>query len=420
MIARFRGSVFTALLLAGSIRAAGQEPAAAAGSAAAVLSEIDGVIREKFWDADLKGVDWAAGVRKAEHDLARAKDAAERDAIYDRLLAELADSHTFRIAAGALPQRNWSTSGLRIGREGEGYAVKGILPGSSAERAGLRLGDRILAVRGRKYGKERVNFRDLFLALEGAPGAWLDVAWAPVRGGEPTTSRLALTPEEPGETLVWRSARVIRRDGRPYGYARLWGMNAETALAIVDMLLDRGEAMRVKAELSGWAEIEGFLLDVRANSGGYDPNILTTFLRGRWSAGNYYLRSREGRRWVPPVYKPLPVALLVNAATASSAEGLVLQFRQHGIGPIVGEPTAGMATGGAFEHRLSDGSTLWVSAGSIEDAQGRSYEGRGVPPDVFVEDRPAAEAGKEEAIVEAALRALARREPADPRYSRPQ
>ncbi|HTD52981.1 MAG TPA: S41 family peptidase, partial [Thermoanaerobaculia bacterium] len=104
---------------------------------------------------------------------------------------------------------------------------------------------------------------------------------------------------------------------------------------------------------------------------------------------------------------PLPVTLLVNSGTASAGEILALQFRRHGIGPIVGERTAGMASGGAIPHGLPDGSTLWLSLGALEDTQGVSYEGRGVAPDVTVADRPAAASGEEDAVVEAAIKALA-------------
>jgi carboxyl-terminal processing protease len=372
-----------------------------------LLSEIDGLVRENFWDPPLKGIDWTAAVEKAAEELSRAQAASGRDAVYDRLLALLDDSHTFRLPAGALPERDWGTTGLRIGREGRGFAVKGLLPGASAERAGMRIGDRVLAVAGRRYGPERVDFRDLFLRLEGAPGSSVEVRWTPAKGGAERTSRLALSPEPPGDALVWRSARVIRRAGKAYGYARLWGMSSETALALVDLLRDREQIAKIKPELAGWAGIEGFLLDVRANSGGYDPDILTTFLRGRWSSGDYYRRTREGRMLVPPAYASLSVALLVNSATASAAEVLALKFRRHGIGPIVGEPTAGMASAGAFERKLSDGSSLWISTGEVEDEKGISYEGRSVPPDVAVSDLPAAADGGEDAVVEAGLKALA-------------
>ena len=372
-----------------------------------MLAEVDRIVRERFWDPKLNGVDWKTAVERAERELAAARTPAERDAVYDALLAGLKDSHTFRVPAGRIPPRGWGTAGLRIGAQGEGYVITGVIPGSPADRAGLRLADRVLAVDGKPYGRERVSFRDLFFVFEGPVGSTLRVSWARPPEAEPHDTTLTRTLEEPGDALVWKSARVIRRDGKAYGYAHLWGLSAQTALAVVDLLLNREESAGAKPEMKGWEDIEGFLLDVRANSGGYDPNILATFLRGRWSSGDYWLVTRGGRRLTPPEYRPLPVALLVNSGTASAGEMLALQFRRHGIGPIVGERTAGMASGGASAHTLSDGSTLWLSAGSLEDTQGVSYEGRGVAPDVTVADRPRAAAGEEDAVIEAAIRALA-------------
>ena len=398
-------------LLAATLAAAALAAAPETAPLPPVLAEIDRVVRESFWDPNLRGLDWTAEVRKTADELARARDAEARDRAYDRLLAKLDDSHTFRLPAGALPPRGWASSGLRIGRDGDGFAVKGIIPGTPAERAGLALGDRVLAIDRRTYGLEKINFRDLFLTLEGPAGSTVEVRWKPAAGGEERSAQILRAPEQPGDTLVWRSARVIRRGGKAYGYARLWGLNAEIALAVVDLLLDREEVERVHKDLAGWSAIEGFVLDVRANSGGYDPNILATFLRGRWSSGDYYRRERTGRRLVPPVYKPLPVVLLVNSGSASAAESLALQVRAHGIGPIVGEKTSGMAAGGAFSHKLPDGSWLWISNSRIEDESGRSYDGDGIVPDVVVPDRPPAAPGEEEAIVEAGLKALANRRP---------
>jgi len=371
-----------------------------------VLAEIDRTIRGRFFDPKLKGVDWSGAVARAAAELAASPASVARDAIYDRLLATLNDSHTFRVPTGRLPERAWATAGLRIGQDSGGYAVKGVVPASSADRAGLRIGDRVLAVDGHPYGAGRVNFRDLFFVFEGPAGSTVSVTWQ--RPGEaPRTDKLVRTPEEGGDALAWRSARVIRRGGKAYGYARLWGMSAETALVVVDMLSDRSIAAQGRAGLADWPAIEGFLLDVRGNSGGYDPNILATFLRGRWDTADYYVVDRDAKRLMPPAYQPLPVALLTNSGTASNAEALALKFRAHGIGPIVGETTAGMASGGASAVPLPDGSTLWFSERAIESLDGKSYEGRGIDPEVAVADRPGAGEGQDDAVVEAAIRALA-------------
>ncbi|HYK42893.1 MAG TPA: S41 family peptidase [Thermoanaerobaculia bacterium] len=384
-------------------------PSPAPSGAGVVLAEIDRRVRAEFWDPKLKGAAWGAAVEHASRDLPNAATDAERDAVFDRLLAVLDDSHTFRVPAGRLPEKDWATAGLRIGRSGDGCAVKGVLPGGSAERAGLKVGDAVVSVGGRPCGgPQRMTFRDLFLSLEGQPRGSVEVIWrAP--GAASRTAQLPLEPEPAGDALVWKSARVIRRGGRAWGYLRIWGMSAETALAVVDLLSDRVEAARASSALAGFDAIEGLLLDVRGNSGGYEPDILTTFLRGRWSAGDYWVRSRDGRRLVPPEYRPLPVALLVNSGTASAGEALAVKFRRHAIGPVVGEETAGMLSGGASFARLSDGSGLWLTARAVEDEAGRPWEGRPVRPDVVIEDRPGEKPGDEDRIVEGAIRELARR-----------
>lgn len=395
----------TAFLLLALFSASPEVRTAAAPPSGPVLDAIDRIVREQFWDASRVGPDWDSAMRRAAAELAKARTAPERDMAYDRLLGTLSDSHTFRMPPG-FPERNWATAGLRIGRDGGGYSVKGILPGHAAERAGIRVGDRVLAVGGRRYAEERVNFRDLFFVFEGPAGTSVEVTWKGEGAGAEKTARLTRDPEEPGDTLVWRSARVIERDGKKYGYIRLWGISSETALAVVDLLLDREEASRAKAELKDWSSIEGVLLDVRGNSGGYDPDILTTFLSGRWSSGDYEVVTRGGSRIVPPPYRRLAVALLVNSGTASAGEALALKFRAHAIGPIVGEQTAGMLSGGAAAEKLPDGSTLWLSRRAIRDLEGKSYEGEGVAPDVPVLDRPPVGSGREDAIVEAGIRAL--------------
>ena len=180
-----------------------------------VLVEIDRIIREGFFDPKLKGVDWSGAVARAAAELSRSAVAGRAECVYDRLLATLSDSHTFRMPAGRLPERGWGTAGLRIGQDGDGYAVKGVLPGSSAERAGMKIGDRILEVDGRKYGSERVNFRDLFFVFEGAPGSSSQVDLAARRRRRPASSVSRARPRNPATRSSGRARASSARTGRP-------------------------------------------------------------------------------------------------------------------------------------------------------------------------------------------------------------
>src|SRR5207302_1130861 len=131
-----------------------------------VLAEIDRIVRDRFFDPKLKGVDWSGAVAKASADLSKPLSADGRDAVYDRLLE----------------------------------------------------------VDGKAYGRDRVSFRDLFFALEGVPGSAVVLKW---QSGDapPRSDRIVREPEPSGDSLVWSSARVIRRGGKAYGYAHLWGMS---------------------------------------------------------------------------------------------------------------------------------------------------------------------------------------------------
>jgi carboxyl-terminal processing protease len=396
------------VLAAVLLLAAGAAASPDAKPAPSVLAEIDARVRAEFWDPKLKGVDWGAAVTRAGGELSQAKTESERDAIYDRLLGALRDSHTFRIPASRLPPAEFASPGLRIGRDADGWAVKGVLPGSPAEKEGMALGARVLAIDGRPYGTTTAptDLRGLFLDLQGRPGTSVAVKWAPSGASSPRVSNLTRVSEPPGDAQVWGGARILRKDGHAYGYIRLWGTSTETTLMVVDLLADRVEIARRRPDLAGWDAIEGVLLDLRGNVGGYDSGILTTLFSGGWTAGSFVEIERGTRRVLPARYVPLPAAVLVNSGTASAGELFAAKFRAAGLGPVVGETTAGMGSGGASITSLPDGSQLWITRRAFEDLSGRSYEGKGLVPDVAVADRPAAESGREQPVVEAALAAL--------------
>ena len=335
----------------------------------------------------LKGVDWGAAVarRRRRADPGADAEGPGRD-LRSAALATLSDSHTFRVPPG-FPERGWATAGLRIGRDGDGYAVKGVLPGSSAEREGLQ--DR----RPRALGRRQVvrvasapTSATSSSSSKALAGSSVAVTWKPASSAGRGRSDLKREPETAGDALVWKSARVIERGQEDLGLPAPLGDQRR------DRARGRGPAARPRRGRASAARAAQLGSDRGAASRrprqqrGIRPEHPDDVPARAWSAGDYAVITREGRRIVPPTYQRLPVALLVNSGTASAGEALALKFRTHRIGPIVGEETAGMASGGAAAGRLSDGSTLWLSRRAIEDLEGNSYEGRGITPDVTLPD----------------------------------
>ena len=138
-----------------------------------------------------------------------------RTPIYDRLLATLSDSHTFRMPAGRLPERGWGTAGLRIGQDGDGYAVKGVLPGSSAERG--RTEDRRPHPRGRRT-KVRQGTRELpgaLLRVRGRSGHVRPGDLAARRRRRPASSGSRARPRNPATRSSGRARASSARTARP-------------------------------------------------------------------------------------------------------------------------------------------------------------------------------------------------------------
>jgi carboxyl-terminal processing protease len=215
--------------------------------------------------------------------------------------------------------------GLRIAVQGQGLAVVAITPGGPAADAGIRVGERLLAVDGRSLGP-----RDPGLAaalLEGPEGSSVRLTLA--RGGR--TREVTLVRE----VVVPETVTTERRDD--ILWVRLSGFTALTERRLTAVLVD------------GFAERppRGVVLDMRANRGGLlaqavavadaflaDGAVVRTEGRHpdavrRYDAGGQDLA--QGR----------PVVVLVDGRTASAAEIVALALAERRRAVVVGSATMG-------------------------------------------------------------------------------
>jgi len=121
--------------------------------------------------------------------------------------------------------------------------------------------------------------------------------------------------------------------------------------------------------------------------------ILERLTRPLLSTG--YVRGEENVRTYPwgdggSVVFTGPMVALINEYTMSDGDAFAWCFRETGRGPLIGKRTWGGVVGTGDTGPLLDGGKISVPQFAFADADGRwVIEGRGVEPDIVVENDPA-------------------------------
>lgn len=270
-------------------------------------------------------------------------------------------------------------TGERAQREGYGgvgitvdfvkghVVVRSLLPKGPAARAGVRPGDLLTSIdRTPVRGLDVVGVRS---RLRGASGSPITLAFT--RGG--SARRVTLRREQiVPETLTVEVADHV-------GVIHLDRFNAATAAslreAVVGLLRRLGR------------EAQGLVLDLRGNPGGLlDQAVAVADLfmtRGP-------ILSTEGRhpesrqRWdamADDVAEGLPIVVLVDGRSASSAEVVAAALQDSGRGVVVGSSSFGKGTVQTVS-RLPNGGELFLTWSRINTPAGYSLHRQGVQPTV--------------------------------------
>ena len=171
-----------------------------------------------------------------------------------------------------------------------------------------------------------------------------------------------------------------------------WAMVPGTRTAVLRLEeFSHGAADAVKAALGEIraAGADRVVFDLRGNPGGYVDEavgVASQFL----SSGNVFVeRDATGKETTHPVSPDgaatdLPLVVLIDGATASSAEIVSGAIQDAGRAQLIGVTTFGTGTVlGEFE--LADGSALRVGTVEWLTPKGRRIWHEGIVPDVVVE-----------------------------------
>lgn len=343
-------------------------------------------VREAFYDPTLRSLDWAA-IREQYRPLAAAASGEARSAVINRMLDELAVSHTrhytsadpayyqlLDIFAGSLRrdlrrvfpdgQVVYPSIGLFTQRLGDKIFIRGLLDGFPAARAGLLVGDEILSADGTPYHpiqslSAKVN-QEVTLqvrrSLEGPPH---NVVVVPEQ----------VKPNEEFLQAMRESTRIIHVDGVALGYIHVWSYAGQQYQRLLEHEIAEGVLK----------EAEALVLDLRDGWGGAQTHYLDLF---NAQGPVVTMVERQGKLTVTNVKWRKPVAMLVNRGTRSGKEILAYGFKKYGMGEVIGTRTTG-AVLAARAFLLSDGSLLLLAVNDVL-VDGQRLEGVGVTPTIEV------------------------------------
>jgi carboxyl-terminal processing protease len=353
----------------------------------------------KSADADLMGAYGDAGGREAgvPGDGQRTGGAGESEEA-EELVSRSGDRWSAAYTAREYEGLRQSLDGEYVGvgisvrreRDARGdpaVAVARVQPGSPADRADIRRGDRLRAVDGTDVTDHPVT--DVVARLRGSAGG------GPSADSSPLGSSVDLALDRDGQhwketlqrTRLTADAVTVRR--LDHGVTRIKVAS-----------FSKGSAEQIRAAVAENVPAgSGILLDLRGNSGGLVSEAVTAasaFLDGGLVAtyeengtqralyADVHPGGPGGPGGAQPVRSVRPLVVLVDGGTMSAAELLTGALQDRGRAVVVGSRTFGKASV-QVPRMLPDGSVAEITVGHYVTPSGRSLDGEGITPDLSVD-----------------------------------
>ena len=280
--------------------------------------------------------------------------------------------------------------GAEIGIKQNQLMVIAPLASSPAAKAGLRPGDKILAI-------------DKLITV----GMDVNTAVGKIRGPAGTTTTLAIGRErvvKPFDVTITRATinvPAITFSLKPgnIAYLRIMQFN-ENSIPEFRQALALIEANHAR----------GLIIDLRNNPGGYlDAAVALasewiqtgTIVSERFSDGRENTHETEGSHRL----KGYKTIVLQNGGSASASEILAGALQDYGLATVVGEKSFGKGSVQDFEQ-LPDGSAIKITVAEWLTPKGKNINEKGITPDVEVPEDFEKEAVGQDVMIDKALEIL--------------
>jgi len=265
--------------------------------------------------------------------------------------------------------------GIEIGMKDNQLMVVSPMEDTPAWKAGVKTGDRIIRINGEST--KGMNLVEAVSKMRGKKGSEIRLLIGRENGEKPRELKLVRA------TIKVQSVKSeLLPDG--FGYVRLASFN-EDAARDVKRAIEKLE----KREKGG--KLKGLVFDLRMNPGGLldqavdvaslfmdEGVIVSTIGRDRAQKELKYARKGMAR-------KDLPLAVLVNAGSASASEIVAGALQDNKRAIILGQTTFGK---GSVQQVVELGNDLGMklTIARYYTPSGRSIQEKGVQPDIVLDD----------------------------------
>jgi tricorn protease len=368
--------------------------------------------RDSLFDENMRGLDWPAVKQKYQPLLARVTDRNELNDIFKQMMGELNTLHS-QVRGGDLPSDSdapkAATLGAQYSHTLQGVKIKRIYTNdpelisrlSPLARPGVnaQVGDVISAINGQTIQ----TIPDITKALQNQVGKQVLLSLTRAEEQINTVVKPTSTRDDYYNRYydwVTRNQQKVHKSDDDLGYLHLRAMGA-------------ADVATFAREFYAQYKKQGLIIDVRRNNGGnVDSWILEKLLRRAWS----FWQTRGGDSFtnMQQTFRG-HLVVLADQFTYSDGETFTAGIKALELGTVIGKQTAGAGVWLTGRNRLTDGGMARVAELPVYAMDGRWVtEGRGISPDIEVNNFPHTTFNGEDAQLQAAITILKKKLKQDP------
>lgn len=322
--------------------------------------------------------DWAvlmANVLAAARNASPTFNAADSELVYAAIFNAIVSRLDFPFSRYAgrdqatqdrATREGYAGIGVHISIESDGARITSVIPGTPAERIGLHADDAIVAVNGQPV--QGLDQQTVVGELRGPAGSRVILTVRP-SGRSALVTMTAVRDNVAVETVAYQRKGDI-------GYFRVFLFGQGTA-----------DSLRGGVEKALGSGVRGIVLDLRDDPGGLlDQGVAVADLfldRGRIVSirGRDPKNEQDFNATSGDITHGLPVAVLINASTASASEVVAAALQDSGRAIIIGSNSFGKGTVQAV-HRLPNGGELILTIARFYAPSGYTLYHLGVLPTI--------------------------------------